>query len=79
MNTVKLEAKRMGIFRRLINVEDELLLDKIEKLLSEDKQASPVEKYSKETLINAVLRSKEDIGNGNIYTQEQLREKHPRA
>ena len=79
MNTIKLETKRMSILRRLINVEDELLLDKIENLLGEEKQAFSIEKYSKETLINAVLRSKEDIGNGNIYTQEQLREKHPRA
>lgn len=77
MNTIELETKRMGILRRLINVEDELLLDKIESMLNEEKQVSPVEKYSKETLINAVLRSKEDIENGNIYTQEQLRERHP--
>jgi len=77
MNSERLETKRMGILRRLINVEDELLLDKIENLLSEDKQVS--KKYSKESLINAVLRSKEDIENGNIYTQEQLRERHPRV
>ncbi len=78
MNTAKLETKRMGILRRLLNVEDELLLDKIEDLLSEEKQTFPIEKYSKKTLTNAVLHSKEDIQNGNIYTQQQLREKHPR-
>jgi len=79
MNTVELETKWMGILRRLINIEDELLLDKIENLLSEEKQVSPIENYSKETLINAVFRSKENIENGNIYTQEQLRERHPRV
>jgi len=77
MNTERLENKGMGILRRLINVEDEMLLDKIENLLSEDKQIS--KKFSQKTLINAVLRSKEDIENGNIYTQEQLRERHPRV
>ena len=79
MNTVKLESKRMGILRRLINVEDELLLDKIEKLLNEEKQLPLVEKYSNETLMNAVIRSKEDIKNGDIFTQQQLRERHPRV
>lgn len=79
MNTIKLETKRMSILRRLINVEDELLLDKIENLLSEEKRAFSIEKYSKETLINAVLSSKEDIENGNTYSQEQLRERHPRV
>jgi len=78
MNTVELETKRMAILRRLINVEDELLLDKIENLLSNENQVSTIENYTKETLINAVFRSKEDIENGNIYTQEQLRERHPR-
>ena len=79
MNTVKLETKRMGILRRLIDVEDELLLDKIEKLLNEEKQLPLVEKYSNETLMNAVIRSKEDIENGDIFTQQQLRERHPRV
>jgi hypothetical protein len=77
MNTIKLETKRMSILRRLINVEDEVLLDKIEKLLSEEKRAFSIEKYSQETLVNAVLRSKEDIENGNTYSQEQMRDRHP--
>lgn len=34
MNTVELKTKRMGIHRRFINLEDQLILDKIENRLS---------------------------------------------
>ena len=76
MSTIELEAKRMKIFRRLLNVEDEALLQKVENLLCEEDL--PVMKgYSKQALTDAILCSKEDIRNGHIYTQEQMRERHP--
>lgn len=34
--------------------------------------------YSKDALLNAVERSKEDIQNENLLTQKQMRVKHPR-
>lgn len=78
INTIELEAKRMGIFRRILTIEYESLLQKIENLLYE-KDLPIMKGYSVETLHDAVLRSKEDIQNGNIRTQEQLRTKHPRV
>lgn len=78
MTTIELEAKRMGILRRIIAIEDEESLQKIETLLNEQ-ELLVVEEYSAETLRNAVIRSKEDIRNGAVYTQEQMRAKHPRV
>ncbi len=78
MSTIELEAKRMGIFRRILTIEDESLLQKIENLLYE-KELPIMKGYSAETLHDAVLRSKEDIQNGSIRTQEQMRAKHPRV
>ena len=77
MTTLELEAKRMGILRGIIAIEDEESLQKIETLLNEQELLT-VEEYSAETLRNAVIRSKEDIRNGAVYTQEQMRAKHPR-
>lgn len=77
MSTIELEAKRMGIFRKILTVEDESLLQKIENLLYE-KELPVMNGYSAEALHDAVLRSKEDIRNGSIRTQEQMRAKHPR-
>jgi hypothetical protein len=68
----------MGIFRRLLNIEDEALLQKIENLLYEE-NLPVMEGYSKEALRDAVLQSKGDIRNGRVYTQEQMRERHPRV
>ncbi len=78
MTTLELEAKRMGILRGIIAIEDEESLQKIETLLNEQELLT-VEEYSAETLRNAVIRSKEDIRNGAVYTQEQMRAKHPRV
>ena len=67
----------MEIFRRLLNIEDEALLQKIENLLYEEDL--PVMKgYSPEALKDDVLHSNEDIRSGLIYTQEQMRKRHPR-
>jgi hypothetical protein len=78
MSTIELEVKRMEIFRRLLNIEDEALLQKIENLLYEEDPPA-MEGYSPETLKDAVLRSLEDIRNGHVYTQEQMRKRHPRT
>ena len=78
MSTIELEAKRMGIFRRILTIEDESLLQKIENLLYE-KDLPIMKGYSAEKLHDAILRSKEDIQNGNTRTQEQMRTKHPRG
>lgn len=77
MSTIELEAKRMGIFRRILTIEDESLLQKIENLLYE-KELPVMKAYSADTLHDAILRSKEDIESGNIRTQKQMRDKHPR-
>lgn len=34
--------------------------------------------YSKEALLDAIERSKEDIQNENLRTQKEMRDKHPR-
>jgi len=77
MSTIELEAKRMGILRRILAIEDEETLQRIENLLNE--QELPVmEGNSAEALHDAVIRSQEDIRNGRVHTQEQMRAKHPR-
>ena len=78
MSTIELEAKRMRIFRRLLNMEDEVVLQKIENLLYEE-ELPVMEGYSKEALRDAVLSSKKDIRSGRIYTQEQMRKRHPKV
>ena len=77
MTTIELEAKRMGILRRILAIEDEASLQQIENLLQ--KLELPImEGYSPEALRDAVVRSQEDIRNGHTYTQGQMRAKHPR-
>jgi hypothetical protein len=78
MSTIELEAKRMRIFRQLLNIEDEALLQKVENLLYEE-DLPVMEGYSKKALKDAILCSKGDIRSGHIYTQEQMRERHPRV
>jgi hypothetical protein len=77
MSTLELEMKRMGIFRQLLNVKNEVVLQEIENLLYEQ-ELPVINGYSVQVLRDAVSRSKEDIKNGRVYTMKQMREKHPR-
>jgi len=77
MTTTHLDTIRMHIISMICSETNEKVLNNIEHLLTEKDIPSPGN-YSAETLKDAVLRSREDIGNGRVITIEEMRAKHPK-
>jgi len=78
MTTSHLDTVRTHIISMICRETNEKVLNNIELLLT-GKDIPPMGNYSAETLKDAVLRSREDIGNGRIVTIEEMKAKHPRV
>ena len=72
MSLLELETKRMSIFRLLLHIDNEIILQKVENFLS----GVELEQYSKANLIAAVTQSQNDIANGRVRSMDYMRAKH---
>ena len=72
MSTLELDTKKMSIFRLLLHIDNESILQNVENLL----KGAELEQYTKENLIAAVAQSQIDIANGKVKSMEYMRAKH---
>ena len=72
MSLLELETKRMTIFRLLLHIDNESILQKVENLLG----SAELEQYSKANLVAAVAQSQNEIANGKVRSMEYMRSKH---
>jgi len=75
MSALELENKRMYIFRLLLHIENENILQKVENILENSNEVA-LEEYTKANLIAAVTQSQNDITNGRVRGMEYMRAKH---
>ena len=78
MSLAPLDTIRTNIISMICHETSEKVLNDVELLLRAN-HIPPMGDYSSEALKKAVLRSQEDIYNGNVVTIEEIRSKHPRV
>ena len=69
MSTLEL---KLSLIEQLTKIDDEQLLNKIKKLISQH-----AEKKTVEELKEVLKKSQEDFRNGRYMTTEELRKRHP--
>jgi len=80
MTTLELDAKKMEIFRLILNVRDEKILTEIEDFLDERELNSDESWcYSSEALRKVVMQSEDAIRNGQVFSTEEIRAMHQRS
>jgi hypothetical protein len=78
MTTIELDAKKMKIFRKILNVNDENVLTEIEELLYGMNDSTGSSSFcSSKILREAIMRSEEDFRNGRMYSMEDVRKRFP--
>jgi len=78
MTTIELDAKKMEIFRMILDVKDENVLTEIEDLLyGTNDSPDNSSYYSLKILHDAIIRSEEDFQNGRIHSIEDIRKRFP--
>jgi hypothetical protein len=75
MTTLELDAKKIEIFRLLLNVNDGKILTEIEDFLCDEKKLNSDESscYSPDELRKVVLQSEDAIRNGQVFSTEEIR------
>ena len=75
---MNIETRKLQLIERLAKLQDEYLLAKIEKLVTE----TPIQQYqqilgdgSEESLINMVREGTADLMAGRVHTSEELKER----
>jgi hypothetical protein len=80
---MELEAKRMEIFREILDEENEDVLAEVIEHIRETRAYAaippPLGRSMAEELREAVLQSEEDFKNGRFVTLEYMRALHPRV
>ena len=77
MATIEFDAKKMKIFRMILDVNDENILTEIEELLYGINSSSngTSSYYSSKILHEAVKHSEEDFLNGRMHSIEDVRKR----
>lgn len=78
MSTLEL---KLSLIEQLTKIDDEQLLNKIKKLISQHAEKKKTERYpaqmTVEELKEVLKKSQEDFRNGRYMTTEELRKRHP--
>ncbi|MCL1933912.1 MAG: hypothetical protein FWF53_08915 [Candidatus Azobacteroides sp.] len=78
MTTIELDAKKIEIFRMILDVKNEDVLREIEELLYGMNDLSDNSSYySLKILHEAIMRSEEDFRTGQTHSMEEVRKRFP--
>lgn len=69
---MNLEARKLDVISFLISLKDEVMLNKIEKVINTNNDLNSSYPFSKDELVNRALKSEDDLANGRVISQGEV-------